>query len=850
MKNKNFRFLIVSFTLMFVLCACIFIVLMNRMADRNREATKKIADYYMEIVSSQITSHFKTAIDIKLAQVESIIKTMPPDGELQGQELRESMAISGAARDFKFLGLFAEDGTVEQILGDEVEISDADTFIDALRNGDKRIAMANAPNLEMGLVLLGVPCEYEMMDGRKSMALVGGIDLGFIKDTLSLGNQEEDTYSHIISDNGDFIIKSDTAVQDNFYQRLYEVVPTLNGVSADTYVTGVRNAVDSKTSFTDTLSLGGETKCIYLTPLLYSDWYLITVMSYNTLDHIILQLDHQRLYACVLAMFLMVLIFIIVLAMFYKMTKMQFAEIDKAYNEAKKANKAKSEFLSNMSHDIRTPMNAIVGMTAIATAHIDDRQQLANCLKKITLSSRHLLGLINDILDMSKIESGKMTLNMEPVSLRETMESIVSIIQPQARSKNQRFDIRISNIIAEDVYCDSVRLNQVLINLLSNAYKFTPEDGEILVFVQQEPSPKGERYVRVHFRVKDNGIGMSPEFQERVFESFVREDNARIHKTEGSGLGMAISKYIVDAMGGTIEVASEVNKGTAFHVTLDLEKAARQEEMILPNWNVLLADNEEQSCRDAAARLREMSVNCDWATSGKEAVGMVEERLQKGEGYHFVLLDDKLDQAGGIETAREIHRRWGDEGPVLLIAAYDWSDLEEDAKEAGVGGFMPKPLFQSTLYRGLSQYTGSAQDTQEIPSTDRKDFEGVRVLLAEDNDLNYEIAKELLTGIGMEIEWAKNGQICVDMFQKSPEGYYDVILMDIRMPVMSGYEATTQIRALTRPDAQLPIIAMTADAFSEDVKKCKECGMNDHTPKPIDIEVLSHLISRYLGPKS
>ena len=558
-------------------------------------------------------------------------------------------------------------------------------------------------------------------------------------------------------------------------------------------------------------------------------------------------MDRESLKEFLAAIGLMYVIFVVAFILFYRIMRSQYLAVREARNEAIRANKAKSEFLSNMSHDIRTPMNAIVGMTAIATANLEDRQALSNCLKKITLSSRHLLGLINDILDMSKIESGKMTLNLDMISLRETMDSIVTIIQPQIKSKNQVFDVFISNILAEDVYCDGVRLNQVLINFLSNAYKFTPEGGEIHVYLNQEESPKGDNFVRVHFRVKDSGMGMTPEFQKKIFESFSREDSTRVHKTEGTGLGMAISKYIVDAMDGTIEVQSEAGKGTEFHVILDLERAdVKESEMILPSWNMLLVDDDEQLCRETADKLAELTIHCDWVLDGRSAIEMVEAHHRQHDPYQIVLLDWRMEGMNGIETARELRDKFGEEMPILLISAYDWSDIEEEAREAGICGFISKPLFKSTLYHGLLQYMDPGENEEENQKAPARDFSGVRVLLAEDNDINYEIANELLSNIGMEIEWAQNGQICVDMFQKSPEGYYDAVLMDIRMPVMTGYEAARQIRQLERGDAELPIIAMTADAFSEDVKKCKECGMNDHTSKPIDMDVLTRLLAKYL----
>lgn len=847
MKNKTNRYLMVIYVLMFILCGCLFLLLMKYMMNSGKKTAAEISGFYMDRMSTQIIKHFDTTVEIKLAQVESIVKTVPPEGQVQGRKLIQAMAVSGAARDFQFLCLLSEEGEVQLIFGEEVEIADEEPFLDSLKAGEKKIAVANIPSTDTTLVLLGVPCAYDMENGGKSIAMVAGIDVDYVNNTLFLDNPGVETYFHIIRRNGDFVIKSGTAVLNNYYDRLQNIVLESDEQGADYYMEKVHESIDNKTLSTFIMSTNEGIKCVYVAPLPYSEWYLITTMSYDAMGGIIWKLDYNSLRVFLMVIIMMFTIFIVVFIVYYRITRFQMIEIDKARSEAIRANKAKSEFLSNMSHDIRTPMNAIVGMTAIATANIDDRQQLMNCLKKITLSSRHLLGLINDILDMSKIESGKMTLNPDMVSLREAMDSIVTIIQPQIKSKNQVFDVFISNILAENVYCDGVRLNQVLINFLSNAYKFTPEGGEIHVYLSQEESPRGDDFVRVHFRVKDSGMGMTPEFQKKIFESFSREDSTRVHKTEGTGLGMTISKYIVDAMEGTIEVHSEVGKGTEFHVILDLEKATvKEEDMVLPSWNMLLVDDDEQLCRETAEKLEELTIHCDWAVDGRTAIRMMEEHHNRQDAYQIVLLDWRMEGMNGIETARELRHKFGDEMPILIISAYDWSDIEEEAREAGISGFISKPLFKSTLYHGLLQYMGSSQEKEEVQKAPSKDFSGVRILLAEDNDINYEIANELLTAIGIEIEWAQNGQICVDMFEKSDKGYYDAILMDIRMPIMSGYEAARKIRSLTRQDAGLPIIAMTADAFSEDVKKCKECGMNDHTSKPIDMDILTRLLAKYL----
>ncbi|MGN1231711.1 MAG: response regulator, partial [Anaerotignum sp.] len=488
------------------------------------------------------------------------------------------------------------------------------------------------------------------------------------------------------------------------------------------------------------------------------------------------------------------------------------ALLEEALKTAEQANRAKSEFLSNVSHDIRTPMNAIVGMTAIAMSNLEKPQQLKNCLSKIVLSSNHLLGLINNVLDMSKIESGKLTLNMDLVSLREMMEGIIATILPQMKTKGQEFDVILKNVEAEEFYSDGIRLHQVLLNLLGNAIKFTPEGGKIQLCLFEEPSEKGTRYVRLHLLVKDNGMGMTEEFQEHIFDSFAREDNLRVHKTEGSGLGMAITKYIIDALDGTIEVKSHVNEGTEFHVTLDVERAVEREmNMVLPRWNMLLVDDDQALCESATASLQEIGLNAEWANGGKKAVAMVKERHKKNNDYQMVLLDWKMPEMNGIETARAIQESVGKNIPILVISAYDWSDIEEEARAAGIVGFIPKPLFKSTLFLHLRKYMEGADVLAEEKNPD---LEGMHILLAEDNLLNQEIAVTLLSERGALVDAVENGQLCVEKMVDSPVGYYDAILMDIRMPVMNGYEAARQIRNLERADANLPIIAMTADAFA------------------------------------
>lgn len=849
MKNKTTRFLIVSLVLAVALCIGLFSFLTAFMGKRSSDTINQVGQFYMENLSQQISMHFETTIGLRLQQVEALVIGTPPAKET-GREhdaVLEELSYNAKARGFEYLALLSQDGQFEMIYGDMLQIVDPVPYIGSLESGNIKVAVGTSAGGER-VLLLGVPADYCLADGSHSIALVASLPVDYITNTLSLEEDSNETYSFIIRKDGSFVIRTGNAYRDSYFDRALKLYEDMNGQSPEEYIAALESAMDAGEPYSTQVQLsGGERRHVYCTKLAYSEWYLLTAMPFGSLNTSIDQFSRMwslvSMAGCIIVLAVLITIFIIYL----RMSNRQLQEIERARQEAEHANKAKSEFLSNMSHDIRTPMNAIVGMTAIATANIDDREQVQNCLKKITLSSKHLLGLINDVLDMSKIESGKMTLAMEQVSLREVMDSIVGIVQPQIRMKSQSFGVSIHDISTENVYCDSVRLNQVLLNLLSNAIKFTPDGGAIQVALYEEPSPLGEEYIRIHLSVKDNGIGMTPEFQTKIFDSFTREDSARVHRTEGTGLGMAITKYIVDAMGGTIEVESELGKGSEFKVTLDMEKADILEtEMILPNWNMLVVDDDQELCDSAVASLKSIGVNAEYTLDGESAVKLVMERRAQRNDYHIILMDWKLPGIDGIETARRIHNNLGNDMPILLISAYDWSEIEEEAKAAGITGFISKPLFKSTLYHGLRPYADpEAQDQAVEPET--FDLAGRHILLAEDNELNWEIAHDLLEELGLILDWAENGQLALEMFQKSEPGHYDAVLMDIRMPIMNGYEATQAIRGLDRPDKDLPIIAMTADAFAEDVKHCLDAGMNAHIAKPIDVKEVAKLLERFLN---
>lgn len=858
-QRKTKLFLLCSLIILITFFVGTMTVFSVAVGKSNNDVITNIGNVYMSGISKEISMHFESIIDFQIEEASTVVEAVPDGGEYSDKTV-ETLMKEGQIRGYDYLALMDVDGNFEVLYGEEIALADPRPFIDSMNNGEKKVAIAqrlsdNDNDSTNDIIALGVSARYAMKSGAECTALVVGIPVSKVSIPLSLDSDDVLlTYSHVIRRDGSFIIRSAQLEENNYFDRIRNTYNNIDGDSIEAYINSLRNAMEKNEDFYTDFSMSSDRAddgrfALKCTRLNNSEWYLITIMPYNIINNIVVEANSAQNVLYIISLLIVLAVIFIIFIFYFRMTQRQLNEMEIARQEAMHANKAKSEFLSNMSHDIRTPMNAIVGMTAIAVTHIDDMQQVQTCLKKISLSSKHLLGLINDILDMSKIESGKMTLNMDMVSLREVMDNIVNIVQPQIKAKKQNFDVSIHDIRNENVFCDSVRLNQVILNLLSNAVKFTPDGGDIRTMLYQEPSPKGDEYIRVHLRVKDTGIGMSAEFKEKIFESFVREDTKRVHKTEGSGLGMAITKYIVDAMGGTITVESEPGKGTEFHVTLDMEKAEEsEEEMILPNWKMLVVDDDKMLCESAVNSLTEIGITAEWSLNAENALKMVEEHINKHTPYDIILVDWKLPGMDGIEAARIIRKEMNNNVPIILISAYDWSEIESEAREAGVTGFISKPLFKSTLYHGLRPFSEHFDKAETEEKESNKKFDNIKVLLAEDNDLNWEIAYELLTPLGLEIDHAENGKICVDMFEKSAVGYYSAILMDIRMPVMSGLEASVAIRGLKRGDAaSIPIIAMTADAFSEDRQKCLNAGMNAHIAKPIDVQEVERTLEKYIN---
>lgn len=524
--------------------------------------------------------------------------------------------------------------------------------------------------------------------------------------------------------------------------------------------------------------------------------------------------------------------------------------LKEALRAAEDANRAKSDFLSNMSHDIRTPMNAVIGFSTLLEKSYDNPEKVLEYSRKINASGQHLLGLINDILDMSKIESGKITLNLSEFRLSDLLDEINSVILPQVKAKGQNFRLQAYDLLHEDYLGDKLRISQILNNILSNAVKYTPEGGKI-DFIIRSAGGKSD-IENITFTVRDNGIGMSPEFLKVIYEPFERADNVVTSKIQGTGLGMAITKNLIDLMGGTIDVKSKPGEGTTFTVNIQLRHVEHTDDgQFWKDYNIkrtLVVDDEKDVCKNVSELLKLAKMDADYCTDGKSAFEAVKKSVKAGVPYDVVLIDLKMPGLDGVETARLLRSVLGDKASLFILTAYDWEYVEEEASKAGVDCFMPKPFFVSAFKQAISKIRNRVGEDKRAEA--ENPLKGMNFLVAEDNEINSEIISELLELSGAKCDIAVNGKEAVAMFTSSPEGKYDMILMDVQMPELDGYGATRAIRASGHPSAKtVPIAAMTANAFADDVKKARESGMNAHIAKPVSLEVLKATVSELKSKK-
>ena len=635
----------------------------------------------------------------------------------------------------------------------------------------------------------------------------------------------------MIDASGDYILKGSGFKNSSFFEFYKSYNPTDPESSGKLF-----SRITSSTGSVPMVNSHGQECILAFTPVAATaGWTMLGLVPAKDLSA---NTENWMLFGVVSAGLLILFLF----DMFYMLFLNKRLQI--AAREAESANKAKTDFLSTMSHDIRTPMNAIIGLTTIAEKNLGDVVSTGESLRKISLASNHLLTLINDILDISKVESGKLKLSPLTFSIVETVENLVNISQPMIKEKNIEFSFHINQMEKEYLYADQLRLNQIYINILSNAIKYTDPGGRVSVDLREEQSAV-PGCIRLIYTVADTGIGMSPEFMATMYQPFSRQIDSRVNSIQGTGLGLAITKQMVDLLGGTIDCHSEQGKGTTFTVVLDIPVADRQrEDMQLDPIDVLIVDDDEVMLQTAVDTLESLGASTDQAGSGLEALGMIEHRHLSGRDYNVIIVDWRMPDIDGLETIRRIRSEIDTKVPILLISAYDWSDIEDKAKEAGADGFVSKPLFRSTLYDKINSLIGK-ESTSIEPEDDYSDLEGLHILIAEDNDINWEIISALLSMFGITTDRAENGRICVDMMRAAAEGSYALIFMDVQMPEMNGLDATRAIRKLEDPWASsIPIVAMTADAFSENVTECLNAGMNGHIAKPVDIKLVVKEIRR------
>ena len=635
----------------------------------------------------------------------------------------------------------------------------------------------------------------------------------------------------MIDANGDYILKGYDFKNSSFFEFYKSYNPTDPASSKELF-----DKITSSTGSVSMTNSRGQECILTFTPITATaGWTLLGLVPANDLY---VDIENWLLIGTISAG----LLILFLCDMFYMISLNKQLQV--TAREAEHANKAKTDFLSTMSHDIRTPMNAIIGLTTLAEKDLGDVESTRESLRKISLASNHLLTLINDILDISKVESGKLKLSPQSFSIAETVENLVNISQPMIKEKKIEFSFHINQMEKEYLYTDQLRLNQIYINILSNAVKYTEPSGRVSVDMSEEES-EIPGCIRLTYAVADTGIGMSPEFMAAMYQPFSRQTDSRVNSIEGTGLGLAITKKMVDLMGGTIDCQSEQGKGTTFTVTLDIPTADKQlDDIRLDQIDALIVDDDEIVLQTMTSEFESLGSRAESAHSGKEALEMITRRHESGRDYSIVILDWKMPDMDGVETIRRIRTEIERDIPLLLTSAYDWSDIEDIAKEAGADGFISKPIFRSALYKKINSLLGTESKPIE-PEDDYSDLHGMNILVAEDIDINWMIISRMLSMIGITSERAENGRVCVEKVRTAAQGSYDLIFMDVQMPEMNGLDATREIRKSENPRAaSIPIVAMTADAFSENVTECLNAGMNGHIAKPIDIKLVIKEIRR------
>ncbi len=794
-------------------------VTMERVTENYLEGEQRICDVWAQYINSQ---------NMTIEEAAEFIRSSHVLGNTSGHLIFED-TLSGLSTRPK-LGTTTD----YEVSYERLDFLDDVAWIGEIGESNNITrAYTNPMNGEQSMAFCNIITLYDSESGKAKPAIllrvipISDLEQKWVFPQSEFMNAE----LSMIDLSGDYILKGPSFKNSSFFEFYKSYNPTDPETSRE-----LSDQITSSTGSVSMLNSHGEECILAFTPVSSQEgWTMLGLIPAKDLD----VKSSNWMLVGVVSIGLLVL-FIGDLLYMLHLNQRLIATARKAES----ANRAKTDFLSTMSHDIRTPMNAIIGLTTLAEKNVADVDSTKESLRKISLASNHLLTLINDILDISKVESGKLKLSPLTFSIVETVENLVNISQPMIKEKNIDFSFHINQMEKEYLYTDQLRLNQIYINILSNAIKYTEPGGKVTVSLTENPSDI-PGCIRLTYVVSDTGIGMSPEFMENMYNPFSRQVDSRVNSIQGTGLGLTITKQMVELIGGIINCESEQGKGTTFTVILDIPIADRQrEDMKFEPLDVLVVDDDETMLQTATDMLESLGATVEQASSGLAAVGMIEHRHLSGKNYNVVLIDWKMPEVDGLETIKKIRSEINSQVPILLISAYDWSDIEDKARNAGANGFITKPLFRSTLYDRINDLMGKNSSVSE-PEDDYSDLQGLNILVAEDNDINWEIISAMLSMFGITSERAENGKVCVDMMSEATEGRYKLIFMDVQMPEMNGLDATRAIRKLENSwAASIPIVAMTADAFSENITECLDAGMNGHIAKPIDVKLVIKEIRR------
>jgi signal transduction histidine kinase/CheY-like chemotaxis protein len=794
--------------------------------------------------SLELTKQGATSFSAKLANEEVTVQNL--SGFLSNisssdaEEIKDAVLIYTKEADTELVVFDLEHGYVYTTAKEDAQIISEDQITETDAYGTQGWVEPFYSPYD-GKQYIGYYERFTFSDGSQGI-IRKNISIKLLGEQYSLSFYDGQGYSYIVDESGNILVRAQDKYTNRTLRNIFDVVEAGSN-SADS-VELFKNALQEEQSGVIRFDFDDE-------PFLFAfdtidgenDWTLLSLIPESALTT---HLNSILRTSSLVIIMIITAIVLVSLFIFYKKLAQKEDALQTALAGAEAANRAKTTFLNNMSHDIRTPMNAIIGFTALAAKHADNPDVQQDYLKKISQSSAHLLSLINDVLDMSRIESGKVNINEAEENLSEILHGLRDIVQSDIHAKQLDFYVDTVDLVDEDIYCDKLRLNQVLLNILSNAIKYTPSGGYVSLRIAQLKTNRN--YGTYEFRIKDNGIGMSEEFLETIFTPFTRANTSTVSGIQGTGLGMAITKNIVDMMGGTIVCKSQENQGSEFTVTLDfrLQGLHKEPDKIeeLEDLRGLVVDDDMNSCQSISQMLRQIGMRSEWCTQGKEAIVRTKEAVRIGDRFEVYIIDWQMPDMNGIELTRRIRSEVGDDAPIIILTAYDWSDIEEEAKAAGITGFVSKPLFMSDLRDVLTKACGHAP---EPPKEKAKEFDlsGKRMLLVEDNEFNREIAVEILTESGIDVEEAEDGSIAVEKLLQKGAGYYDLVLMDIQMPIMDGYTAARTIRSFEDKElANIPIIALSANAFEEDRQKALDAGMNAHLSKPINVDEMMETLSQ------